>query len=253
MIRTTTNGTSGSPAYRYTAGQPDSLYTPNGGNVPGKPPIIFMTGGGTRANVDPAGINMDVHLVGITAAGMTVMQPDVPWLGGNDLAMTRIQDAANWGYANLGCVGDPIVIGISNGWACAILYARQYPITGIVGILPVVAGKDGYLSDDAAIRAMGIRERIETAWSVTYPTLPVAKFSPYDDVANYPDLRNKAQLWYAAGDALFVSEQMAFGARIGAEMHNVGAYGHLGDVNDLGAPVAHVTTATMVNFLLGLL
>jgi len=278
MARTTNDGVTAGQLGRFTPGQPDGLDQPAGGSVPGLPAIIFMTGGGTAANASPAGIGMDDKLNALTAAGYSIGQPNVPWaLGGpgttgapagtpgSGLVVTEdaINDCLTWmrqpivGAVGCGCTMDPpILIGASNGWVCSITYARDFPVTGVIGFLPVTAGKDGY--DDAALAASyDIHDRIAHAWNtngVDYPS--DGKYSPFDDIANYPDLRGKVQAWYACNDPLLVAQQMSFLQRppIFAEMHNVGDNGHLGVLVISGElvtpdPVLNADTAEVVRFV----
>lgn len=272
-VRTTSNGAPG----RFTADQPDGLNLPDYGAVAGRPPVIFITGGGTLASADPATISMDTVLDAFTdsATEYAVGEPNAPWsLGGPGstgsppgtpgtnhtshltlvVTPTAINNCAAWMRTNLGCSAlPPILIGVSNGWVCSIIYARDNPVTGIIGLLPVVNGHDGLVSEDATIRGLGLRERIGDAWNTTGTTPPTdPRYSPYDDIANYPNLVGKLQLWYSCNDPLFVGGQMAFGARMRAEMHNVGDYGHLGTLFDGGLPVGHADPLAMVAFADGL-
>lgn len=280
MTRTTQDGVSNGQPGRFTPGFADAVNTPTGGPIPGKPPFVWMTGGGTAASADPSKIGMDVKLDALTAAGFSIVQPDTPWyLGGpgstgsppgtpgSGLRRTEdaIADAIAWSNANLGTVGDPILMGVSNGWVCSIIYARDRPVLGIIGFLTVTAGVDGYLSNDQTLRGLGLRERIALAWnadaSTTPPTLPTdLRFSPYDDVNGYlpenrvglASLYGKVQGWYACNDPILVTQQMNFLQRIRAEMHNVGAFGHLGSFFDGSLPVTHADTTKVVNFALAL-
>lgn len=289
-VRTTTNGTSGTPPFRFTPGQPDGLNTPATGTGTfgslhfnsGLPPVLFLTGGGTKADVTPTtvGATRILDALNDSPLGLSIGQPNVPWaLGGPGttgsppgtpgtgtattphytLAVTEdaIDDACAWMRANLGCTADPpILIGMSNGWVCAITYARDHPVSGVVGFLTVTAGKDGY--DDAALQtSYGIHDRITEAWNtngVAYPS--DGKYSPFNDIANYPDLKGKIQAWYSCNDPLLASQQMSFLQRppIWAEMHNLGDYGHLGVLTISGElitpdPVNHVNTTEVVRFV----
>jgi hypothetical protein len=253
--RTVNDGASSGQTGRFTPGQPDGLDCPSTGSNtlpngqkynPGRPPMIWTTGGGTPANNDPAKVGMDRILEYLCEdRGYSWCQPNVPWLLGNPTATDRIDDAVTWARANLGATDDPpILMGMSNGWVCAIVYARQFDVAGVVGLLPVTAGVDGYVNprDDPVINGFGIRGHVEDAWGVTYPTMPQdgpilsgsaspMRWSPYDDAlaGNYPTrLFGKVQMHYSCCDPLYASEQMAFGQMIRAELHNVGATGHLG-------------------------
>lgn len=246
--RTTTTGTSGTPAFRFSSGQPDGLNEPATagplgvhGALTGRPPVVWMTGGGTLANADPATIGMDRILDYLCdVGGYTIGQPNVPWLLGNATAMSRIDACAAWLRTWRGATSaPPILLGVSNGWVCAIIYARQFAITGIAGILPVTAGKDGYNSAELQA-SYDIRGHIQDAWGVTYPTLPPARFSPYDDIANYPDLDGKGWAAYSACDPLLVPQQVSFLVRKRFKITNLGSTGHLGPLSDSSAPVDQV-------------
>lgn len=287
-VRTTKDGVGAN--WRYTVGYEDGLNTPSSGSNmfgslfynPGLPPIIFLTGGGTKADTSPTGAGMTRILdkLNDSPAGYSIAQPSVRWaLGGPGttgspagtpgtgtatspnytLAITEdaIDNACAWMRTNLGCTNDPpIIIGVSNGWVCAIIYARDNPVSGIVGMLTVTAGKDGY--DDAALQSSyGIHDRIKEAWNtngVAYPT--DGKYSPFDDIANYPDLRGKVQAWFSANDPLLAPQQSSFLQRppIFAEMHNLGDYGHLGVLTISGElvtpdPVNHVDDTEVLRFI----
>lgn len=251
-MRTTTNGTSGSPAFRFTAGQPDAIDEPTT-VITGLPPFIWMTGGGTAANTNPATIGMDVKLNAFTNAGYSIMQPNVPWLLGNPIAMSRIEDAIAYARAHYGATMDPpILMGLSNGWICAAEYMRQFPVTCVIGLLPVADASTPYENDD-----LGLRARVEEAFDpevepgFAYPDPIPSGYDPYRDVDQWiaQDLQGRVQGWYSASDLLYASAQMSFLAQIGAEMHNIGAYGHLGTLDDFTAPVAHMDEDLMVEFV----
>lgn len=243
MTRTTGTG-------RFTPGVVDAIDEPAGGFTPDEPPFIWITGGDIPADGDPAVIGMDRILNGLTAAGHTILQANAPYYLGNDLSMSRVNDAIAYARANFGATDDPpILMGVSNGWACMIVYARQFPITGIIGILTVAAGRDGYI-DDPQGTGGGLRAAIENAWDVTYPTMPPDRFSPYDDRLNYPNLIGKVQAWYAGNDPLYVMQQMSFlqSPPIFAEMHNLGSTGHLGTFTDATVPADHVDLPRLIAF-----
>lgn len=272
-IRSTTSGAGAD--WRFSAGQPDGLNIPSTGAVAGLPPFLWMTGGGTPASNSPTPSGMTRILDALNDAGYSVAQPNVPWyLGGPGttgppgaglrVTETAIDEAIAWCRqpiggnplvpAGLGATNDPpILMGVSNGWVCSIIYARTEPVTGLVGILPVVAAKDVYDSEDTTIRGFGLRERIEDAWNSTFPTYPTdPKWDPYGDIDNYPDLRGKVQCWYTANDPIMVTQMMSFYQRppIFAEAHNLGAYGHLGELFDAGAsPIARIDEVRLVEFV----
>lgn len=226
-IRTVTNGTD---SYRFTPGQPDGLNTPVGGPVPGKPPFIWMTGGGQRANNNPAAVGFDRLLDKLTdEGGYTLAQPDVPWMLGNDTAMSRINDAIAWvrNPANgVHATNDPpLFLGFSNGWICASIWMLNNPITGVVGCLAPVDNKIIYETDYG-----GGRQAFEDAWGVTYPTPLPERASPYQNIANYPleDFRDKIQIFYSCSDYIMAPQQMSWFTRMMAEQHNIGPIGHTG-------------------------
>ncbi len=267
MTRTTTDGSTTMPPYRFTAGYPDAINTPAGGNIPGNPPIVFMTGGDLAANSDPALIGADRILNAFTDNGYTVCQCHVP-MGqntdspttpqnvaaiGNDAsvglsgagAMERIADTITYARANLGATMDPpIILGISNGWVCGIIYARQYAITGLIGILPVV-DTDSIHNDDAG----GLRKVINYEWQVASVAALPARARVLNDAPNYPDLFGKVQAWYSGNDEFYVAAEMSFLTQIRAEQHNLGAYGHLGTFNDATYPCDHVDITRMIAFV----
>lgn len=254
-IRTTTNGTSGSPAYRFTAGQPDAINLPNAGFQSGLPPFIWITGGGTPANNDPGLIGMDVKLDALcddSDYGWPIMQANAPWLLGNSIARSRINDAATYARANYGATMDPpILMGVSNGWICVLEYARLFPITAMIGILTVTDASTPYVNDD-----LGLQQRLVDAMQPEYPGFaypsPVPSgYDPFRDVSQWlgQGLEGKIQAWYSASDLLYARAQMSFLTQVQAEMHNIGAYGHLGTLDNFAAPVQHIDEAEMVRFV----
>lgn len=267
-VRTTQDGSSSGQTGRFTPGQADALNTPSAGAStlvtglpsttvnynPGRPPFIWMTGGGTAANADPANVGMDRILDYLCEnRGYSICQPNVPWLLGNDDALDRIDDAVAWARANLGATDDPpILMGVSNGWVCAIVYARQLPVSGVAGMLTPCGSVDWYLATAPGSQGdfLGVIERIEDAWGVSWPALPPARWSPFDDVANYP-VGLKVHMQYSCCDPLIVGTQMAFGAMIRAEMHNVGGTGHLGAFDGTAAtePIDNVDEVALADFI----
>ena len=250
MIWTRTDGSTTTPPWRFTEDQPDSVYTPDDGIHPDMPGVVFITGGGTTANSDPSTVGADIPLSAICDLGITVGQCNAPWYLGSTIdphdAMQAILDTIAYGQANLGWNDKIGVFGISNGWVCALQFARLYGVDALLGILTVTAATLAYVDDP-----LGIRAHEEDAFDITYPTPIPAGFDPYRDVADWVGLGlgPKTQAWYAGGDPLYPGQQMSFLARIRAEMHNIGAYGHLGTLDDFAAPVEHVDIPTMVAFL----
>lgn len=229
--RTTTNG---SPTYRFTPGNPDGLNFPDSGHVAGNPPFVFMTGGGAAANTDPALTGMDRLLDKLTdEGGYTIGQANVPWYLGSDIppydCHGAIDDACAWlrNPANgVNASNDPpVLIGMSNGWICAIAYALSNPVTAIIGIATPVDNKAVYDTDYGGGRAV-----FETAWSVTYPTPLPERASPAQIPDQYlaydPEIGQKVCAFYSASDFLFAPAQQMFLVSIGAEMHNYGVVGH---------------------------
>lgn len=253
-IRTTTDGTSTTPHFRYTSGQPDGLNLPNTGTAyVGKPPMLWMTGGDISADSDPATIGMDRILNDLCDVGnFAIMQPNTPYFLGNDTAVARINAAVTWARANLGATNDPPIIGgTSNGWYCSIIYARQFPVTGVWGVLPVTAGIDGYLDQELEDN-YSLRTHIKNAWGTPAGNDPhnlPPRFSAYDDIHHYPtSLFGKIIAWYSACDPLLVPQQMSFAARMRMEVHNIGNTGHLGPLFDSTEPCAGVDTTRLRAF-----
>ena len=237
---------------RFTTGVADAVYTPTTSAVAArKIPIVFLEGGDRTAENDPEQLGLN-HILGeiCDVGGYSIVQPSVP-IGstaafGSPGAVARMNAAIAWGRANLGMTNDPaLFFGASNGWVCSIIYARQYPVTGVIGLLPVTAALWVYEND-----IDGFRDDIDIAWGSSYPSVyPPDLFSPFDDVDNYPNLLGKVQMWVSSNDYLGAGEQYAFGAQIGAEMHTVGGYGHLGLLTDASFMGDHMDPDRVLEFI----
>lgn len=266
-VRTTTDGSTTSPPYRYTAGEPDGLNEPATGYVAGLPPFVWSTGGtNITANSNPAGVGMDIALDAICEAlGFPIAQYNAPgFIGKMPDTANRIDDAVAWLRANRGATNDPpICMGPSGGWVNSNSYARLYPVTAVIGILPVVDATSIYRNDD-----FGFQNLVETQYGLTYnpsdPDAPGSRipdgFDPYRDVEMWPhsDLEHKYWCSYSGNDTLYVGSQMAYGQRIGngtAEYHNHGGYGHQGKIDlsnggfDGSDPVAHMDMDRLIDFI----
>ncbi len=119
-----------------------------------------------------------------------------------------------------------------------------------MGIIPGPALNDIYLGDD-----FGFRDDIELAFGITYPGQPTPSLPFRDSPLNYPSMYGKAQLWIAGNDELYVSRHLGFWAYLRAEVHNVGATGHIGPppgsnpACEIGAPALHIPDAEVVRFI----
>ncbi len=245
MTRTTTSGSGAD--WRFTAGQPDAIDAPSGGSTVGEPPILWMTGGDVAANADPALIGMDRILNGLVAAGHTIGQPNVPNLLGSPACWSRINDCIAYLRAHHGASDDPpIIIGVSNGSSCGTSFMRIYPISGFIGILPVVDATQIYVDD-----LLGYRHPIEVAFAITYPAPIPSGFDPWRDIAMWDrdGLRGLLQVWATSGDLIYQPQQFSFWAQMWAEFHNVGNSGHLGTLSDATVTLDAIDLDRLVAFV----
>jgi hypothetical protein len=254
---------------RFTPGYPDTIFAPTGGSVAGKCPAIYITGLGGRGNMDPALLQVDDLLGAICDEGYTICQPDIPaaqgssnpgegigpfgasgnpWddgAFGNPAAIAKIEDVLDWGRNPANGIGwsndPPIMIGVSHGAMNSYYYAFDNDVTGLIGVLPVSGLQRLYDANYAAFQggqtdAEGSLILIEQ--SVSDPpmtrggTLPTY-FDLEANVGNYDKaaIRGRIQWWYTGNDDYIVEAQMSCGAQMAAEMHNLGAYMHLGVIN----------------------
>lgn len=198
-------------------------------------PVIVMPGGGDTA----ANRFGDFDHVGqaIVAAGFRCYQPSVPNMLGNDLSVQRITDAVTFAHAN-GCEGPPILVGQSNGAACAFRWARENEAAGIVAMIAPLDAQAIYDADE-----FGLRSDYEAAFGITYP-------EPVPTVANpVAGLTGDGygcpiQVWYASDDELStLGDAIDKFTATGSDMHDVGALGHTAEA------VEAVAAADVVAFI----
>lgn len=201
---------------RMTAGQYDRYFLPRINKD--SPPLVFMTGGGGTALDDTTSAT---HIVDAALAlGYKVVMPSVPNLAGNATADARIDAAINYARTQLGANAQPpVLMGVSNGANCSLLYAVNHPTKAVVGVLPPVDIQYIYVNN-----VMGFRTTIiEPAWGIVYPQpLPVEASASLNTAALsfVPQ-----QLWYATDDAVSTNI-VPYAAATLADLRSVGALGH---------------------------
>lgn len=214
---------------RFTAATEDYVFSPRVRTQ--FRPVIYMTGGGNLPSVGLQEAEAMIHAV--TDLGYRVYMPSVPWLLGNSTARSRIDDTLVYAKAD-GCADlPPIIIGVSNGSICAMLWARDHACGGIVSILPPLDCEYLYQNN-----VLGLQANWQTAWSVTAPTPLPAHASPLAEALAGTLSAVPMQLYYSSDDTITqgaaasaaagATAFLSAAARPGNTSSSVGALGHTG-------------------------
>lgn len=240
--RTVTSG-AGSD-WRFTPTAPDALNVPATGIVTGRPPCIWATGGGIRANADPAATGFDRILDYVCDnRGYSFAQIDVPWYLANDGVQPRVDDCLDWlrdpGNPVQATNDDPIFIGFSNGAICALRYGRDNNYTAAALCLPPVDNDRVYTTDygggqevfehgNPAVPGGGWGPYIPALDPYTAGDHLPTRGQPWGNESEYLHLGRQTLAFYSASDYIFAPQDMGFYTMIGATMVNIGPIGHVG-------------------------
>lgn len=236
MIRTAYDGVTAGQTDTFTPGVPNTLYTPSAGVTPGLPPCVFITGGGIRANVDPAATGFDRILeIGCDDYGFSFGQVDLPWALANDLVQPRITDALAWlrnPAKGINASNDDLCgLGYSNGAICLLRWGLDNDVTALAECLAPVDNDQVYTTNYGS--GQGV---FEDAWAPYIPALkPYTagdhlpdRGSPWGHADDYQHLRRKVILFGSASDYIFAPQYMSFFTQIAADIVNIGPIGHVG-------------------------
>lgn len=208
---------------RFMPGVKDAIVKPYG--TSDHPVIVYGHGAGGDASeaVGMRGYYAVENLVmGLAAEGYEVRSITGTHLYGNAEHKSRMMAT---GATN------SIPIGCSMGAMASLIYAAAYPVSRVVGIIPVVDPETVRNTQDALLQ-------INEAWGVT----PQQPLPPEADIMNL-EWSCPVQLWYAYDDPFSYNIDLFLDTHPYVDGHDVGPLGHSQNA------IAAVDLQTVLDFL----